>query len=162
MGDNDDGSLFNLYVKGEPLDLDNPIVINNDSECLSCLQELKKKMDLTEKEVNLLDFCVKVLSSDIGSQVAFGLMEILGLGELALKHPEFGNEIIACSHHLVHSLDFEGEENLPSSFYSKAVDAYEALGDILTKTIRKENLILNNNYEDSDEEHDTDDEGKED
>lgn len=104
-----------------------PPTINTDVECRQCLSDLRSSLPLTTEEIELIDQCISVVSSANGDDVAFGPVEIVALGDLARKYPARSSDIIACSHHINESIDYEGE--LPAEALLGAAMAHAALGD---------------------------------
>jgi len=125
--------LVDGMKKGEAYDV-NPIVINSDIECKQCLETLKKTLILSKEELKLLDSCLAVVSAKDGDSVPFGPGEIISLSELAIKHQDKLNEIMACSHHLSESIDCEGD--LPPNIFISTAEVYGALSDILAAGLK--------------------------
>lgn len=111
-----------------------PDTIHTDEECRNCLQNLRSTLKLECEEIELVDQCIAVVSATCGDDVVFGPCEILALGQLAQAHPSRASDIIACSHHITESIEWEGE--LPSSAFLNAAQAYTAMGEALTQALQ--------------------------
>jgi hypothetical protein len=85
------------------------VVINTDDECRECLENLRATMILSEEHIALLDACILVVSAKDDDNLLFGPPEIMGLFELAMAYPTRSNEITACTHHLVESIECDGD-----------------------------------------------------
>lgn len=120
-----------------------PNTINSDKECRECLMGLRSNLPLTSDEIELMDRCISVVSTESGNDVVFGPVEIIALGDLAQKYPTNASDIIACSHHINESIEYEGD--LPEGVFLGAAMAHAALGDAYV-------MALSGVPDDSDEE----------
>lgn len=134
-------NVFDVLVAGkkvgEAFDV-NPVVINDDFTCKECLLNLKEDLPLTETEVELIDKCINVVSSKDDDDVVFGPEEVCDLGDLAQSYPSHMNEILACSHHITESIDFDGE--IPFGIYGVLASSYAELGNVLEAAMKIGNI----------------------
>lgn len=140
--------VFNIVRGGEVVGVVedvNPIDIQTDEECELCLMAIKADLDLSPEEQELIDSCIDVVKAVIGEELHYGPAEILGLTELASKYPSKRNEILACSNHLNHSLDYDGD--VPPDIYLDLFKAHATLGNVLTLN----NSSLSDDSDDSDD-----------
>jgi hypothetical protein len=111
-----------------------PDTIHTDEECRKCLSDIRSTLPLTSDEYKLVDQCISVVSAENGDDVVFGPIEILALGDLAKKYPERSSDIIACSHHISESIEWEGM--IPDGAFLGAARAHAALGDALEMALK--------------------------
>lgn len=159
-----ESTTFDVMVKGEKkgeaFDV-NPIYVSTDEQCKARLETLKSKLTLTDSQVSLLDLCLAVVSAKDGDTVAFGPGEIIALSELAQSHPDSAAEIMACSHHLTASVDYDGE--LPPNIYLEAALAYGELSNIMSAALKSVPISQDTDIPDDDSEEElTDDDEEED
>jgi hypothetical protein len=109
---------MSIKVNLDTLDLPifNPISITTDKEALHCINFIINSAPITDtEELKLLLFCKNVVTADIGENIeTFGPLEIIGLSELAQKYTLYTNHIMAISDHIVQSLDFFENQELPA------------------------------------------------
>lgn len=152
--------LKNGEKVGESYD-SNPVIIDNDSECLECLNTLKKTLKLDADDLSLIDKCISVVTSKEGEDILFGPGEIIALSNLAAKFPDKATQLMACSHHLSESIEFEGE--LPPNIYLKTANAFGSLSTLLSAALTCGPITSNNkDFDDDDEDEDENDSDDED
>lgn len=125
------GNEASIEVGGKNVGgLSESLVINNDEECLKYLNSFKETLSLTESEKQLIDKCINVLTSKIGTNVTenFGPCEICELYGLSSNYLDKSNEILACAKFLIESVDFEGE--LPEGIYLEMASLHGMLGNM--------------------------------
>lgn len=109
---------MSIKVNLDTLDLPifNPIIIHTDTEAFHCIKHIIKDVPITDtEELKLLLLCKHIVSAEIGEDIqSFGPLEIIALSELAQKYPLFTNQIMAISDHIVNSLDFFHNQELPA------------------------------------------------
>ena len=138
-------TTFDVLVKGnkkgEAFDV-NPVVINTDSECKECLQKLKSELNLSAQHLTLIDNCIAVVSANDGDDVVFGISEIVELSQLSETYPSKVTEIMACSHHLTSSIDFEGD--VPNEVFGLALSGHRDLAAAMMKALNFGSLTTDN------------------
>ena len=149
-----DNTVFDILISGqkvgEAFDV-NPVYIENDTICKEYLLRLKDQLPLTESELKLLDSCLTVVSANDDDNVPFGLGEIFSLGNLAETYPSHAKEILACSHHISESIDYEGD--LPDGIFLSLACAHAALGDLFQSGLKAGPI---ENYQNDDDDDDED------
>lgn len=150
-----DNNIFDVLVSGkkvgEAFDV-NPIFIENDAVCKDYLLRLKNELPLNKSELELIDSCLAVVSAKDDDIVPFGPGEIYSLGKLAESNPSYVKEILACSHFLTDSVDYEGD--LPKDIFLSLARAHGALADLLQSGLDIgpiENYVNDDDSTDSDE-----------
>lgn len=109
---------MSIKVNLDTLDLPifNPVIISTDEEALHCIKHIIKDAMITEpNDLKLLETCKDVLKAQIEEETeVFGPEEFLGLSQLAEKYPLFTNQIMAISYHILESLEFFTDQELPA------------------------------------------------
>ena len=105
-------------------------VVDTDEKCVKVLNEFAERnsSQLDAEALALLQKCCNACNASVDDDVDFGPADFVQLGFLAVKFPADNMMMMACMHHILHSLDFEGDE-LPPDFNRYAALAHKALGD---------------------------------
>jgi hypothetical protein len=139
----------------------NPVVYESDTECRAAIVVLQKDLTLSKKETKVLKNCLTVVDAEDGDDIPFGPEEIMGLANLAMKHPSRTHEIMAISHHLCHSADMEGE--LPTDIFLDMAKLHGQMGDLIhQKQINAEDDDSDDDDEEEEEEEEESEEEDED
>lgn len=133
----------------------NPVVINDNDECVTQLQYLKSTLTLSNRQSNFLDKCIKVATATEGDDVSFDMMDILKLSFMAKQFPTQCDVILACSNYLTDVVEFEG--TLPAGSYLDLAQAYGSLGTLLNSGLKNASKTNQDeiNKDDSDDDMDS-------
>ncbi len=129
----------------------NPIIINTEEECIKIFNDLKETLTLKEKEKQLIDKCIAVVNANNGENVQYGPDEIIALAALSFSHPEKSYEIMACSHFLTETVEFEGE--FPADACISAANSYRELSVMMSNALQLADQNIN--YDDIEDDSDS-------
>lgn len=110
----------------------NQVVIETDKECAKVLKQLRKLKNLKASENRLLKRCMKAARASDEDDIDFGPVDFFNLTIMALNHPEISQELMAISHHILSSIDMEGE--VPPEAMLKMAALHGELGDGFVKS----------------------------
>lgn len=123
---------FDIFVGNEKKGIfhdTNPCIIDTDHECINTLNSLKKDLILSDSELDLVNQCIDTAKASPEDDVVFGPGEIIELGLMATRHPSKVYEIMACFHHLLYSVECEGD--LPPNIFLNVASAYGSLSSLI-------------------------------
>ena len=161
----DDGESFGSFdvmVKGEKKGVafdTNPCVVETDEQCLKELEQLLKDLPLTETEAKLIKQCMSVATADDDEDVLFGPGELLDLAVLTGKYPDKVTQILACSNHLLGSIDCEGD--MPDGIFLKMADMHGELGSLMSRAVKAGPGAIPDSDSDDDQDDEEDGEDEE-
>jgi hypothetical protein len=144
---------YDIMVNGEKKGVvpkRNPVAINTDAECMALLESFKKDLPLSYDEVKLVDNAIAVIDANNNDDVNFGPIEFVQLAQMGTKHHSKTLEIMACSDHLIESMDFEvnfsgaallgvAEAYLELDALTGAADEYLDLDDLVKASTNHQN-----------------------
>lgn len=135
----------------------NPVVLENDEECVALLKTICEKVSsLSNEEKQTLEICRVAASTSDDTVVSFNPMTILEMANLALAHPEVGNEVMAVCEYINNSVDYEG--SLPSNHDLNMLTAHASMGKMLAEGIKAANGQENDSDDESLDQELSDDE----
>lgn len=114
-------------------------VIDTDEKCIKVLNEFAERNSsrLGSEDLALLQKCCNTCTASVDDDVDFGPADFVKLGFMSTQFPADTDMLMACMHHILHSLDFDGDE-LPPDFNLYAALAHRALGDAYHNTVGDE------------------------
>jgi hypothetical protein len=132
------------------------IKVDTDKECVKVLHQIRASPNLSKRELALIDLCLNTIATPIGGTIAYGPGEVLEMLHMAESHQDLRFEIRACSHHIMHSLNFQMEDidtDAAVKIIETAFKGNLALSDAFGEAIRAGSM----NFGESDEDTLTDD-----